>query len=120
MFQTHKTKGFQKLNTNNKNILRIAQIAYDKYMSFLEVIKQDTRLLEVRAAEGRVIDKGTLLNIKFAIEYVPNGSRIYCETSVLEKVTKAVQILDISCSCCLEWIDKSLRGRNEMEIVHIK
>lgn len=108
MFQAREEEEiFQTLNTSDENIVKAAQLAYDEYMSFLEMIKDDTRLVGVTAAESRLVDdKGTEFKIYFGIQYTPNESRIDCETLVHEDLEKQLDVLSVSCGCCLEWIRK--------------
>lgn len=101
---TNKLHGHYKMSTSNVQVTLAAQLAYDTYLSFLEMIKSDTRLVEVNKVQGREIPhKGIEYKINFKIEYVPNGSKINCKTDVLESPSKQLEVLNVHCDCCLEW-----------------
>lgn len=101
MFQTDITFGIQELSTSEERVVAAVNLAYNHYRKFLVGIMDDLRLGEINKAESENVEhKGTLLKIKFEIEYVPAGDIIECNTIVLENLTKALEVKNVSCDCC--------------------
>lgn len=103
MFQTDITIGIHELSTSEERVVAAVNLAYNEYISFLVGIMDDLRLGEINKAESENVEhKGTLLSIKFEIEYIPAGDTMECNTVVLENFAEALEVKNVTCDCCKE------------------
>lgn len=105
MFQTRKIKKIPNQSSSSEGLIEsAAKLAYDTYLSFLDMIKDDTCLVEVQKVDRQnITNRGTVHKIHFKIKYIPNGSKIECKSDILENRVNSLNVLAVLCDCCLEW-----------------